>query len=89
MAIHRQTDNSAAAQIDAIIGFAAISTVLVPVKPKILNYLLNSDFEETADNVMTVYKQSKGGKVTELKELDKFKTELKLFKSHQERSGHP
>jgi len=38
--------------------------------------LLNSDFEEIADNVMTAYEQSKGGKVTERKELDKLQTEL-------------
>ena len=40
------------------------------------DYLLNSDFGEIADNVMTAYEQSKGGKITEKKELDKLRTEL-------------
>ena len=40
------------------------------------DYLLNSDFEEIADNVMTAYEQSKGGKVAEWKELAKLQTEL-------------
>ena len=40
------------------------------------DYLLNSDFEEIADNVVTAYEQSKGGKVTERKELDKLQVEL-------------
>ena len=40
------------------------------------DYLLNSDFEEIADNVMTAYEHSKGGKVAERKELDKLQTEL-------------
>ena len=40
------------------------------------DYLLNSDFEEIADNVMTAYEQSKGGKVAERKELAKLQTEL-------------
>ena len=40
------------------------------------DYLLNSDFEEIADNVVTAYEQSKGGKVAERKELDKLQTEL-------------
>ena len=40
------------------------------------DYLLNSDFEEIADNVLTAYEQSKGGKIAERKELDKLQTEL-------------
>ena len=40
------------------------------------DYLLNSDFEEIADNVMTAYENSKGDKQAEQKELDKLQTEL-------------
>jgi len=40
------------------------------------DYLLNTDFETIADNVMEAYEKSKGGKVAERKERDKLQKEM-------------
>ena len=43
------------------------------------DYLLNSDFEEIADNVMTACENSKGDKQAEQKGLDKLQTGLQNY----------